>query len=277
MDSLHRVPMPITDKVAVYTVIMGDGYALPVIDKDPQADYFCFTDQRDLQPNGWTLVGCEPLLPLDLPRSSREQKLRPHRYLQSYERSIYVDPSVSLEAPAEMIWNYLIPDDRTIFGCFWHSFRDTLADEIEAVRTAGLEHPHILSELNALIEARYAYTFSSKPLWGGFIARRHMSPACISAMEQWFAFVLRYSRRDQLTMPLVISSFDERLVSVRKEDIFRSPIHTWPIEGYKRPERYYAGYVAAAQEEQMAAVAEISFLGRLKGRFMAAFNQRNKW
>ncbi|WP_152643139.1 glycosyltransferase domain-containing protein [Rhizobium nepotum] len=255
------------DKLAIYTVIIGDGYVLPEINCDHEADYFCFTDQPNLQSNGWLLIPCEPILSLDLPRSSREQKIRPHRYLQSYQRSIYIDPSVRLMASAEKVWQYLIPNDRTLFGCFWHSFRETLSDEIEAVRTAGLEHSHVLSELQILIETKYTSALSSRPLWGGFIARRHMSPACIEAMEQWFSYVLRYSRRDQLTMPLAMSRLDDSFVFVRKEDINHSPIHRWPIEGYKRPERYYTGYVVSAQEEEIGAVGKPFLLGGTKRIF----------
>ncbi|MCW8059468.1 MULTISPECIES: hypothetical protein [Agrobacterium tumefaciens complex] len=265
------------DKIAIYTVIIGDGYVLPPVNQDPEADYFCFTDQPNLYCNGWELIRCDPILPVDLPRSSREQKLRPHRYLQSYQRSIYVDPSVRLTAPAEEVWQYLIPDDRIVLGCFWHSFRETLSDEFDAVRAAGIEHPHILSELHDLIEARYVDALSSRPLWGGFLARRHMSPLCIEVMEQWFAFVLRYSRRDQLTMPLAASQLKDDLIFIRKEEILHSPVHRWPIEGYKRPDRYYVGYGTAKEQEAVPTAKNALSLSDVKTKFRAALKQFSKW
>lgn len=263
-------------KIAVYTVIIGDGYVLPEVNRDDDADYLCFTDQSDLQPNGWSLIHCEALLPLDLPRSSREQKLRPHRYLQSYQRSIYVDPSVCLTQPAEEVWRYLIPDEGTVLGCFWHSFRETLSDEIDAVRSGGLEHDYILSELQELIENRYMRELKSRPFWGGFMARRHMSPVCVDAMEQWFAYVLRYSRRDQLTMPLVMTKIADDLVFVRKEDIFHSPIHNWPVKGYSRPDRYYRGYTNSATKYISDVGKKAHFFSVLEKKFGLVLEKLNK-
>lgn len=272
---LHKSPGPElgtamteSSRIAVYTVIMGDGYALPKAKHRSDADHLCFTDQSNIDPNGWTIIKCSPTIPDDLPRSSREQKIRPHRHLQNYQRSIYIDPSVSLMSSAEDAWHYLMPNESTIFGCFWHSYRETLSDEFSAVEKAEIEHVHILSELREFVSANQAGLLGQRPMWGGFLARRHMMPGCIESMEHWFAYVLRYSRRDQLTLPLALSGLPTSRLSIRQENIFRSPVHTWPIEGYKRPERYYAGY------RSLTAASEMSRQNKRSQRLVAAIGAR---
>lgn len=233
----------IGSNLAVYTVIMGDGYALPPVTPEPEVTYLCFTDQYGLDPRGWEIVSVSPLLPHDLPRSSREQKLRPHRWLGGFDRSIYVDPSVELTGSAEELWSTLVPNQEIVLGCFWHSFRDTLELEFDTVRETHLEHPHLLTELRDMISDINPTLLQQRPNFGGILARHHHHPACVDAMEYWFALVLRYSRRDQLSFPLALTHFAEGRVFIFQHDIHASAFHRWPIEGYKRPARYLEGYL----------------------------------
>ena len=84
---------PTPQGLVVYTCVFGEGYGLPHVDGPGKR--LCFTDRNNLEPRGWTVVRVDALLPGDSARSSREQKIRPHRWLHGYDRSIYVDPSLS--------------------------------------------------------------------------------------------------------------------------------------------------------------------------------------
>jgi hypothetical protein len=58
-------------------------------------------------------------------------------------------------------------------------------------------------------------------------------------MEGWFANVMRYSRRDQLSLPLALNAAPAGAVHVSPLDLRVSRFHKWPIEGYARPSRYF--------------------------------------
>lgn len=229
------------NQLVVYTVILGDGYRLPKARPAPGVDYICFTDQDGLEPNEWELSFVDPLIPTDLPRSSRQPKIEAHKFLKSFTRSLYIDPSVELSADPESLWAYLLPNKNMVFGAMYHSYRDTLEAEFEAVSARKLESRHILAEqfnayLNDCPDVLY-----KRPIWGGMLARRHNEDACVRAMERWFALILRYSRRDQLSLPFIVSRMRPELVNLVKCDIRKSVYHSWPTDGYKRPARYYKG------------------------------------
>lgn len=229
------------DPLVVYTVIMGDGYRLPPVRPVQDAPHLCFTDQP-LEPNGWQIVPLRPLLPADLARSSRDPKVRPHRFLPAYSRSLYIDPTVDLLAPAESLWAALMPDPAHVFGCLQHSYRSSLADEFDEVDRASMEHARVLRELRDMLRDHHPGTLDLRPSWGGILARRHHHPVCIDAMETWYAHILRYARRDQLTLPLILSQMPEGRRHIAALDNNRSPFHEWPIRGYVRPARYLDGY-----------------------------------
>lgn len=229
------------DPLVVYTVIIGDGYRLPPVRPVQNVPHLCFTDQR-LAANGWEIVPIAPLLPADPARSSRDPKVRPHRFLPHHARSLFIDPAVDLQAPAQALWAALMPDPDHVFGCMHHSFRASLADEFDEVDRASFEHARILRELRTMLRDHHPGTLQLRPSWGGILARRHHHPACIDAMEAWYAHILRYARRDQLTLPLILSQMPKARRHIAALDNNRSPFHAWPIEGYVRPARYLDGY-----------------------------------
>jgi len=66
-----------------------------------------------------------------------------------------------------------------------------------------------------------------RPLKGGLLLRRHHEPRVVAAMDLWFAHVLRYSRRDQLSLRHVLraASLEPRVLDL---DNFDSKYHRWP-------------------------------------------------
>ena len=225
--------------LAVYTVVMGDGYSLPKTVPQPRVDYICFTNIPDLVPNGWSLKVVPPLLPADLVRSSREQKIRPHRWLRGYSRSLYIDASVQLIEKPLLLWDHLIKDELNVLGLMHHSYRDNILDEFEAVLKAGFDDKGVLAKQIEAYKKYFPKTLNDKPNWGGLLARRHNEPACIEAMEIWFANVMRYSRRDQLSLPVAMSVLSEDRYRVVSGDIHGAEFHIWPRNGNQRPKRYF--------------------------------------
>lgn len=226
------------NKLVVYTVLVGDGFALPDTVPAAGVDYICFTDNPNLESNGWTLKAISPLFPSDLIRSSREHKIRPHRYLRDYRRSLYIDTRVQLTDDPNLIWGQLMRDERVSFGGFHHSFRESVAAEFRSVLDLNLDDPGRVKELQKMYETHFPNVLQQRPVWGGILARRHNTNECIDAMEIWFAHVLRYSRRDQLSLVLALASMPRENLNIQTGDNHKGDHFYWPTSTQK-PERYF--------------------------------------
>jgi hypothetical protein len=145
--------------------------------------------------------------------------------LPEFEKSLYIDNAVLLKInPEQLIERYLSNHDVAIP---LHSFRETTLDEFIAVSNLGYD------DSSRLFEQLNHYSFfnpevlEQKPLSTGIIFRRHNLPNVIEAFELWSSHVLRYSRRDQLSVILCLSALEDRLLKFDL-DIMESDFHTWP-------------------------------------------------
>lgn len=227
------------ETLAVYTVVMGADYPLPDPVPCPGVAYICFTNMPDLAPNGWTIRVVDPLFPLDLVRSSREQKIRPHRWLAEFDRSLYIDTTVQLTGSPVALWDYLVPDEGVVFGAMPHSFRATVEDEFGVVKGKGFDDRAVLARQLDTYRKTAPDILQRRPIWGGMLARRHADPALQEAMELWFAHVLRYGRRDQLSLVLAVSQLPPAAVSLISCNNHRSDFHRWPVGAPDKPPRFF--------------------------------------
>ncbi|MEO1536435.1 MAG: glycosyltransferase domain-containing protein [Pseudomonadota bacterium] len=138
---------------------------------------------------------------------------------QDVERSIYIDTTVLLKQPPEALWNHLVPREATIFGAMHHSLRKKLIEEFDAVKATDRDYLRVVDEQLKAYRDAHADVIKQKPLWGGVLARRHNDDRCIDLMERWYAQVLRYSRRDQLSLPLILSFAAPGEVNIAAEDL----------------------------------------------------------
>ena len=189
-------------------------------------DLVCFTDDGDASSATWEIRHVEPWLPSDPARSSRRPKILAHEYLAEYDESIYIDNSVLLTADPERIFEELLPA-----GCgmavLAHSFRGALREEFEAVTAYRRDAPWVCGEQLTHYEADDAAALEQQTLWGGLLVRRHNHPAVRRAMVLWWEHVLRFSRRDQLSLPFALRATGLR-VAVRPMDNRLSELHEWP-------------------------------------------------
>jgi len=216
------------DNKCVYTALIGDYEQLNEqhVAKSSNIDFICFTDNRNITSKTWNIEYINPIFPLDNIRSAREIKIATHRYLPKYQTSLYIDNSVTLKTTPEEIFNDLLTNHFD-FYFITHSFRETVLDEFEEVLRINYDQQNtILEQLNAysIIDPEL---FKQKPYWSGFLIRKHNKKEVINAMEDWLAQVLRYSRRDQLSLNYIIRKQNIKI----KEFAFdnrSSKYHRWP-------------------------------------------------
>jgi len=217
-----------SQKSAVYTVLLGGYESINDAQNigDHSTDFICFTDDPGLTSSVWQIRATTPLFARDLQRSQREFKIRGCAELDVYDRTLYIDNSVSLTASPEQILDSWLADSDLALAL--HSFRATVLDEFLAVVEAGLDEPARVYEQLYHYSEIHPAVLDQRPLWGGMIARRNI-PEVRSAMNRWFEEVLRYSRRDQLSVNHILGEANIRLNRVEIDNL-ASDIHQWPVQ-----------------------------------------------
>ena len=212
----------------VYTSVIGNYEKLneQLVVNESNIDFICFTDDKYLTSSTWKIVHVNPVFPLDLIRSARTIKICTHRFLPNYDISLYIDNSVKLKVIPERIFEDFLDGDYDLV-CMKHSFRETVLNEFEEVlRLRYDKEDIILEQLNAynLINPEI---LSQKPYWAGFMVRKHNKKIVIDSMEDWLAQVLRYSRRDQLSINYIICKYGLNIKGLSLDN--NSTIyHQWP-------------------------------------------------
>lgn len=253
----------------VYTSLFG-GYE-PLLDQpvaaDSDLDFVVFTDDETMQSKTWDVRLVPPAFPADRTRSSRRVKILAHQYLPDYDESLYIDNSVLLTRPPEALFADLLPDDSPM-AVLTHSFRGPVREEFAAVVKRKREIDIICAEQLAHYEQTAPAALADQTLWAGILLRRHGDPAVQAAMQMWWEHVLRYSRRDQLSLPFVLlaSGLPHRRHELNN---FATDYHVWPREDLGRdPADGLAPDLAAGLRQEVArAEARVQ---RAEGRVEAA-------
>jgi hypothetical protein len=192
------------NKIVLYTAVFGGYDGLipqPVI---PGVDRVCFTD-RKIRSSSWDIMEVTPETD-DPVRNSRKVKILAHRYLNQYDRSVYVDG------------NFLVVGDLNSL------IRKSLSNANMAIfdhnQTKDDKRECVYEEYNALMHMGKISGFKDSPelmtrqieryrfegypehnglLSGGVLIRKHNEPDVIRTMERWWHELEIGSRRDQLS------------------------------------------------------------------------------
>ena len=216
-------------KRCVYTALVGQYEALneQPIARESGLPFICFTDDPSLRSETWEVRPIDLLFRLDAVRSQREVKLRPHKYLPEFSSSLYIDNSVILKETPERVFERYAPASG--LALVQHSYRSSVIDEFHAVHAAGYDDSaRILEQLNHYALSR-PEVLEQKPLWGGIQIRDHEDETVRDFLDAWRSHVLRYSRRDQLSVNYVMAElgFTPDIIEV---DNHNSWFHTWPTK-----------------------------------------------
>ncbi len=212
----------------VYTALYGAHDQLPEqpVRAFSGLDFIAFVGDPAIRSETWEIRHLPALLPDDPVRSSRFPKLLPHRVLPEYDASLYIDCTVRLAQPPEALFADLLDGHSTTMACLRHHERFNVLDEALAVIELGYDDPAVcLAQVAAY--RRAGLTGGVPMIWGGMLLRNHANPVVTACMERWFAHVLRYSRRDQLSFPYVAEELGFPFVAHPYSSL-ASPWHSWP-------------------------------------------------
>lgn len=214
------------DDIALYTCLIGNYEELNELTIEAQVkNAFCFTDDPTLKSETWKIVLIEPAFPSDPVRSQRFIKILGHQILSKFQRTLYVDNSVLLlQSPKIILKDWLTFSDIAIP---LHSFRNSVREEFFAVLEQKLDSRERVTEQLDHYSKLYPEALEATPTWNAIIARKN-TPNILKFNRVWYDHVLRYSRRDQLSLNAAALESDTE-ISTPLLNNYESKYHRWPV------------------------------------------------
>jgi len=190
----------------VYTALIGGYDELLPPPPSGLCKYIAFTDLPVTIP-GWEV---RPLtyFHYDPTRAARFVKLHPHILLPEFDYSIWVDANIVITKELSPLFDRLSAD--THISTFVHPQRECIYDEgKECIKRLKDSSATITSQLDRYYRMRFP---AKAGLWEtNVLVRRHHHPDCVSVMAAWWAEMENGSKRDQLSLPVVLNKLGASL------------------------------------------------------------------
>ena len=199
----HKGP----NKGVIYTCITG-GYdnLLQHTYQDRNWDYVCFTDAKSLlnqeRVGPWVI---RPLQfnALDNVRNARWHKTHPHKLVKEYEYSLWIDGNIDVTGSMLFDNAQKCIKEHRLLSVPEHPKRNCIYDEANEIKALKYDLPEVVdAEIAELRRLNFPEKMGLNET--NILFRYHNNPKCIAMMEDWFDFIQRYSRRDQLSFNYVI-------------------------------------------------------------------------
>lgn len=190
-------------KVVCYTCITGkyDNLLQPYIIAN-NVDYICFTDNMQIQAGIWKLVPIpDELKYLNNVKKQRIIKICPHKYLNNYDISIWVDGNIQIKDDLNKFISQYDLTQNFLYTRI-HPIRNCIYDEAEACLRLNKDY-------NSIIEQQICkYKQDNYPkhigmVETGIMLRLHNTNKCKMLCNEWACELLKYSHRDQLSFNYV--------------------------------------------------------------------------
>lgn len=217
----------------VYTALFGRYERL---NEQPMAErsdlrFVCYTDDPSLVSDSWDIRLVEPAFALDPVRSARRLKILGPRVDGASGMTLWVDNSVVLTTPPEQLLAEWL--DGVDFAAPLHSFRARVVDEFEAVLHDARDDPGRVNEQLSHYLQTCPEVLQLPPLWTAMLARRP-SDQVDRFCGTWWEHVLRYSRRDQLSVRAAMAATQGLRARAVPLDNLASTLHRWPVTAERR-------------------------------------------
>ncbi|MDO5851711.1 MAG: glycosyltransferase [Methanobacteriaceae archaeon] len=182
--------------LVVYTALTGNYDSIPTPKYiNENLDYICFTDNPSLKSNFWTIKQMEDL-DLDPIRKARHYKILPHKYLEDYDYSIWIDSNFVIENDITRYINTYSTENKLL--CISHDQRDCLYEEAECCIELKKDDPELIQK-QIMKYYKEGYPSHNGLISSGILFRNHHDKQIINTMNTWYEEVINYSRRDQLS------------------------------------------------------------------------------
>jgi hypothetical protein len=197
----------------IYTAIFGDYDYLEPSKYVPKGfDFICFTD-GNLKSDFWEVRKVLPLYK-DSTRTARKYKILPHRFLQEYDNSIWIDGNFLIKDDVNILWDEYMWKNSLSAYSHMHCFekRNCIYEEARMIK--------YLFEINKspnkkpkddliIIEKQMKKYFEKKYpqnnglISSGILLRKHNDENVKKIMEDWWLELKYGSKRDQLSFNYV--------------------------------------------------------------------------
>ena len=187
-------------KIAVYTAITGnyDELLTPNF-VNTNFDYICFTDNKNLKSDFWEIRLIENL-DLDKVRKARRYKVLPHVYLSDYDYSLWVDGGFKIVGNLEEFINKYAKNHKMM--CIVHEQSNSAYEEADKCILKKKDSEEVVNSQMKKYLAE-GYLKNQGLIASGVLFRDHNDKNVIKLMNDWYAEIINYSKRDQLSFNYV--------------------------------------------------------------------------
>lgn len=191
---------------AVYTAIFGDYDTIkPYPKQNEDVDFFCFTDNKDMKCDGWTIIHSEKHQ--DDPRlDAKYYKMFPHKVLPQYEQTIWSDGAFHIFNPnfSVEVFSYISNNSIALFS---HDQRNCIYKEAEFCKDMRkYKNYHIMDQVN--FYKNNGYPENNGLYCGGLIARNNKDQKIQMLGERWWEEILKWTIQDQLSLPVILKELN---------------------------------------------------------------------
>ena len=192
----------------IYTTIFGNYDEIRNQTLPNGWDWKCFSEENSLS------------LYTDNTRNAKRFKVLPHRYLQNYEYSIFIDGNMYVVGNMNELVETYLTDCNVAFFSHDNNFLDSrncAYREAQTIFKLGEKNMNLTPErgnlnykdnLELIKNQMERYSMVGYPkdnglITGMVILRRHNEKDCIEVMEDWWTEIKYNSKRDQLSFNYV--------------------------------------------------------------------------
>lgn len=253
------------DKVIYTCITSAYDYLLDHKYINSDWDYICFTD-TDFDKTELKSWQVKPLSykDEDVRKTQRWHKINPHKLLNKYRYSIYLDANIEATKKDffEVVEELIEDDTKVAFAK--HPQRDCVYDEIEACIALKKDDPKIMrSQIDEIKSKGFPRHFGMYA--GGIIFRQHNDDKVTKLMQNWWEMVEKYSYRDQLSLPYVLWQ-NKMSVTELPFTIFdnqNEPLYYWPHnKNYRKTIRSLNKKLQKSEQENVNLLNIIDELNR---------------
>lgn len=188
-------------KYVIYTSLTGNYDELPQYEVlDNRFDYICFSNQYidGINVGQWTIKKI-PFKGTNNAVLSRYAKLQPHKCLEEYDYSIWLDSNIIIKERS--FYDVLL--DKIKEGGQWygikHPIRNCIYDEGKACLYSGISRYHEIKELFYFLK-KENYPKNNGLYENNLILRKHSSEIIKKIDDEWWDFYYSNAKRDQLSL-----------------------------------------------------------------------------